>query len=83
MREFGVDEWQEAHFFHLVCQERPPKRWQHEETGGGVHEPILFELYWVRMPSQVPPFNALDGTMLARLYDALGIASPPAEPSPR
>ena len=73
MIEFGVDELQHAWFYHLRCTGDPPERWRHDETGGGTSDPIRFEFYWVSFPEQVPELIALNGSMLDRLYDSLGV----------
>jgi ADP-ribose pyrophosphatase YjhB (NUDIX family) len=45
------------HFFHLRLSGEAPERWQHLEMtpSGGVEDPILFELWWVAYPEEVPP----------------------------
>ena len=75
MRKFGVDELQEAFFYHMVCPGDPQDRWIHQETGGGKTAPIAFEFYWVQMPHKIPQFAALEGRFLDDLYRLLSIES--------
>ena len=44
------------HFYHLVCDERPPERWRHDELdpSDGSPAPITFEFTWVPLPNGVP-----------------------------
>ena len=74
MSEFGLEEIQHAWFYHLRCNETPPERWRHDETNGGIGNPIRFELYWVSVPAEVPELNALDGAMLGKLYERMGVS---------
>jgi 8-oxo-dGTP diphosphatase len=70
MKEFGRAEIQVRHFFHLECQQSTPERWSHEETGGGIHAPIEFELFWAPLPDGVPPLIGGHGAMLQQLMAA-------------
>ena len=74
MREFGLEEIQHASFYHLQCNNTPPERWRHDETDGGIRDPIRFELYWAAAPADVPELKNLDGAMLGELYQRLGVS---------
>jgi hypothetical protein len=58
------------HYYHLLIPgpiER--KRWQHWEMSpseGGT-EPILFDLYWVDYPDEIPELSGELGDMLDKL----------------
>jgi len=73
---FGVEEIQDAWFYHLQCDGTPPDRWHHDETYGGTGDPIRFELYWVSIPGGVPELIALHGAMLGKLYEQLTTTKP-------
>ena len=75
MTEFGVEETQHAWFYHLQCDKTPPDRWLHDETHGGTGDPIRFELYWVSMPDDIPELIALNGAMLGKRYEELGVGA--------
>jgi hypothetical protein len=62
-----INSLQQRHFFHLTLTGEAPTRWQHFETSGGQREPILFELFWVEWPDQIPELIAGQGEMLAAL----------------
>lgn len=66
MRCFGVEERQLAHYYHLHCLGDAPPRWRHDETSGGAHAPIRFELYWADL-DRPPPLVALDAALLGPL----------------
>lgn len=58
------------HYFHLSYSGPMDKnRWQNwEETpSGGETEPILFELYWVDIPDNIPKLSGKLGDMLEKL----------------
>jgi len=58
------------HYFHLSYSGPMEKtRWQNwEETpSGGETKPILFELYWVNIPDDVPELSGKLGDMLEKL----------------
>ena len=60
------------HFFHLHYRGDSPDRWQHYErhpSEGGA--PILYELYWVRFPDQVPELIPGHDACFAQLGAAL------------
>ena len=67
---------QHRHFFHLELNGESPSLWQHDETSGGKRDPILFELFWVKLPNGVPELIAGHGQMLSALvtqqYQHLG-----------
>jgi 8-oxo-dGTP diphosphatase len=55
MRDYGKDEYQERHFYHLSCTSVIPQRWQHFERypSEGTEQLIRFELY--RIPIGTVP----------------------------
>ncbi len=61
------------HFFHLLCPGPTPERWQHEETCGGTRAPIPLELYWVRMPHEIPEMDPVLSARLGDLLDGLSL----------
>jgi len=67
MSEWGGDPVQHRYFFHLELQGEAPCTWRHNETDGGVSEPIVFEFFWARMPTDVPELIAGHGQMLSAL----------------
>lgn len=75
MRDQGLDEIHQRHFFHLVCDQETPARWQHWEAhpSSGEAGPIPLDYYWVRMPDDVPELIADQGQMLVKLYKKLNL----------
>ena len=74
MADFGRDEMQHRWFYHLRCEETPPTTWRHWETHpseGDPAVPILFELFWARLPDEVPDLAADQGRMLPLLLASL------------
>ncbi|NJO80170.1 MAG: NUDIX domain-containing protein [Cyanobacteria bacterium RM1_2_2] len=72
MSPWGGPASQQRHFFHLEWEpvERegePIHSWQHYETSGGKRYPILFELFWVALPEDVPKLIAGHDQMLSKL----------------
>lgn len=69
MSEFGIDEIQRRHFFHLQLSEPAPTTWQHHEhdASDGSAGPILFEFFWVRVPEEVPELIAGHGRFINEL----------------
>jgi 8-oxo-dGTP pyrophosphatase MutT (NUDIX family) len=68
----GLDEIHHRFFFRLVCNEGPPERWRHYESDpSDGSEPPLFELWWVKIPDEVPALIAGHDEMLPVLYEAL------------
>jgi 8-oxo-dGTP diphosphatase len=65
------------HVYHLTCQGQPPARWRHQETDPsyGGPGPITFELFWVRLPDEVPPLGPGHEPMLRKLLKAVGLAA--------
>lgn len=70
MREFDMDEQQDAWFYQLHSTEETQKSWLHEErfpsdqTGA---EPIPFRLYWAALPYGGKPLIAHHGKYLDQL----------------
>ena len=67
----GRDEVHRRRFYHLRCNNSPPEIWRHGETSGGMHAPIVFELFWVPLPFGVPALAPGHDAMLSRLIDLL------------
>lgn len=65
-RPYGRDELNHRHFYHLRCTTDPPTAWRHYERhpSDGGHEPIPFDLFWVRLPDEVPELIADHGRFL-------------------
>ena len=76
MSPWGGHASQHRHFFHLELNGESPSLWQHQEASGGKRDPILFELFWAKLPSGVPELIAGHGQMLsallARQYQEVG-----------
>ena len=68
MVPWGNREFHRRHFYHIECLGETADRWRHFETtrasGGG---PFEFELFWVRLPDDVPELIGGQGDMLDRL----------------
>ncbi len=49
-------------FYHLICEEMPPERWQHCEMhpSDGSPAPIRFEFFWAQLPDGTSPCNVPD-----------------------
>jgi len=68
----GTNEIHHRFFFHLVCDDEPPERWQHHDPDpSDGSEPPLFEFWWVKMPHDIPPLIAGHDAMLPALYETL------------
>ena len=69
MTAYGQNVIQRRHFYHLDFTGSAPKRWRHYERhrSDGVAEPVLFELYWVDFPDDVPDLIAGRGAFLKQL----------------
>ena len=71
MSPYGIAELHRRHYYHLECEGEAPSVWHHFETGGGTAEGIEFELYWVKLPDQVPELAVAQGDFLAELDSCL------------
>ena len=62
-------------FYHLVCGGSPPPRWQHyeEHPSEGPTDPILFELYWVDLPNDVPEMAVGHDAFLQQLLNRMNL----------
>lgn len=74
--EYEFPKWDELHrcyYYHLICEGEPPAKWLHQETdpADGPKEPITFELFWVRLPDDVPSLSGGQGRVLPKLLAAL------------
>ena len=69
MSSFGFAEIHRRYYYHLECKDETPPKWRHFELhpSEGPSEPIEFELYWVRLPDQVPELAGGQGDFLAKL----------------
>jgi ADP-ribose pyrophosphatase YjhB (NUDIX family) len=76
MTPFGIDETQEAWFYHLRYVGSPTETWQHlEQSASSVArmateaatDPIRFDFFWAELPHGVPELIALNGEMLEKL----------------
>lgn len=75
MSAWGGHSSQQRHFFHLRLDGESGDLWQHYETSGGKRDAILFELFWVKFPNNVPQLIAGHDQMLSKLlmqqYEAI------------
>lgn len=71
MSSRGGDPAQRRYFFHLELQGEAPSTWRHNETNGGMSEPVVFEFFWVRMPDDIPDLIAGHGQLLSVLFSVL------------
>jgi 8-oxo-dGTP pyrophosphatase MutT (NUDIX family) len=62
MSDFGRDEEQRRHYFHLTVTEEPPERWRHL-----AEDQYIFEFSWADMPDGAPPLIADFGALLPAL----------------
>ncbi len=72
----GRFEIHHRHYFHLTCSGSVPDRWQHHEMdpSEGVHDKILFELFWADLPDGVPPLISDMDEMLPMLVSRMGLS---------
>jgi len=63
------------YFYHLRYDGESPERWQHIERhpSDGDDKAIVFELYWVDLPDDVPSLIAGLGDMLPGLITRMGL----------
>lgn len=74
MADFGRDEIHHRFFYHLHCNDVPPPTWLHEEcdpSDGSECVPIIFEFFWVVLPSGIPSLIADHGVRLPQLCTML------------
>jgi len=73
MADYGLDEIHHRYFYHLECTHSPPGVWRHteEDPSDGSPAPIVFELFWVRLPDGVPLLIAQQDFMLPRLLELM------------
>ena len=71
----GADKVFRRRFYHLVCGGSPPERWQHyeEHPSEGPTDPILFELYWVDLPNDVPDLSPGHDAFLEQLISRMNL----------
>ena len=71
----GSDTVFRRRFYHLVCGGLPPSRWQHyeEHPSEGPTDPILFELYWVDLPNDIPEMASGHDAFLQQLLDRMNL----------
>ena len=68
MSRHGRPEIQRRHFYHLKLNGEAPVSWRHyEHDPSGGAGPIEFELFWAKLPDQVPDLIAGQGELLASL----------------
>lgn len=69
MSSYGQDELHRRYYYHLECEGDAPSIWRHFECdpSGSPSERIEFELYWVRLPDQVPELATAQGDFLGEL----------------
>ncbi len=65
MSPYGKAELHRRHYYHLEYRGDTPSTWRHFELGE--FKPIEFELFWVRLPDDVPELAAAQGDFLAEL----------------
>jgi 8-oxo-dGTP pyrophosphatase MutT (NUDIX family) len=86
MSDFGRDEIHHRHFCHVRFRGTPAERWRHaerardDEPGG---PPMVFELFWVALPHEVPALIAGHDALLPALCERLCGNSPgrPLQPT--
>jgi 8-oxo-dGTP pyrophosphatase MutT (NUDIX family) len=71
----GRFEIHHRHYFHLTVSGHVQETWHHHETdpSEGVHDSILFELFWVELPDGVPPLISDMDEMLPQLASRMGL----------
>ena len=69
MSPYGLVETHRRHYFHLECKGDAPSIWRHFEShpSGCLSKRIEFELYWVRLPDEVPELAGEQGDLLGEL----------------
>ena len=70
MREYDMNEEQDAWFYQMHTMEPTADSWLHEErfgTAGSLTTPIPFRLYWAKLPYEGKPLIAHHGKYLEQL----------------
>ncbi len=69
MSSHGLAELHRRYYFHVECRGDAPSVWRHFEShpSGCPSKRIEFELYWVRLPDQVPELAGSQGDFLGEL----------------
>ena len=73
MSAYGLAEVHRRYYFHLEHGGGAPSIWRHFEShpSGCRSERIEFELYWVRLPDEVPELAGCQGDLLGELEKSL------------
>ena len=73
MSPYGLAELHRRYYFHVECRGDAPSVWRHFEShpSGCPSKRIEFELYWVRLPDQVPELAGSQGDFLTELDASL------------
>jgi 8-oxo-dGTP pyrophosphatase MutT (NUDIX family) len=76
LRPRGINQLHRRFFFHLRYEGETPERWLHYELtpSDGSPGPVEFELYWVRMPGEVPELMGGMGQALPELYRRIALS---------
>lgn len=71
----GSDKIFRRRFYHLIYDSSPAERWQHyeEHPSEGPIDPILFELYWVDLPNDIPELSPGHGAFLQQLLSRMNL----------
>lgn len=71
----GRFEIHHRHYYHLTTSGELPETWHHHETdpSEGVHDRILFELFWVDLPDGVPSLVSCMDEMLPQLVSRMSL----------
>ncbi len=72
MSSLGRAEIHRRYYYHLECRDETPPKWRHFELhpSEGPARQLEFELFWVRLPDQVPNLAGAQGDFL-ELVDKL------------
>lgn len=76
MTDWGRDEQQQRHFFHLSCPQQPARTWFHTEPdpSGGQGDGPLFAFFWVDLTVGAPFLIADHGALLPALLAGMDIS---------
>ena len=77
MSDFGRDEIHHRYFFHVWCDENPPRSWRHGEftpsESSAQLDPIPFDFYWHNLIVGIPALIADQDAFIPELISFLGL----------
>ena len=73
MTGFGLNEFHQRRFYHLLASDELPETWRHYELdpSDGSPAPIEFEFFWAQLPDGIPELSGNQGALIPELLRGL------------